>query len=138
VSQTPANSELTDLIRTLELELLLPETRRSADRLNELIADDFVEFGSSGRRYTKQDVLRELPAANTVSYALSDFEAYTLTADTIHATYRIARNDLTTGLTSRSLRSSLWQYRDKRWQIVFHQGTPERSSSAPPATTGTP
>lgn len=40
-------------IYKLELELLNLPARQSEQRLNILIADDFIEFGSSGKKYTK-------------------------------------------------------------------------------------
>ena len=49
--------ELAELIERLETELLQPEVRRSPDRISELLADDFIEFGISGKS-TKQDMLR--------------------------------------------------------------------------------
>ena len=33
----------------LEEDLLKPEVRKSADRVGRLLADEFIEFGSSGR-----------------------------------------------------------------------------------------
>lgn len=50
-----------DLIYQLELSLLTPETRHSPAHLNQLIADDFVEFGSSGNIYGKRDCIAYLP-----------------------------------------------------------------------------
>jgi hypothetical protein len=47
----------------MELEelLLAPDVRKSK-RLVELLADDFAEFGSSGRVYTKDDLVAVLQA----------------------------------------------------------------------------
>ncbi len=41
---------LADETRALELALLEPEVRGSRQRLEALLADDFLEFGSSGLR----------------------------------------------------------------------------------------
>ncbi|MHB0981085.1 MAG: DUF4440 domain-containing protein [Thermoleophilia bacterium] len=43
--------------RALEEALLDPAVRQFQARLSELTADDFVEFGSSGRVFGKSDVL---------------------------------------------------------------------------------
>jgi hypothetical protein len=48
------------LLRGLEEELLKPEVRRSADRLSHLLADEFVEFGSSGRIFDKRQIIESL------------------------------------------------------------------------------
>ena len=42
-------SEHADHLRTLEERLLQPDVRRSAQAVASLLADEFVEFGSSGR-----------------------------------------------------------------------------------------
>jgi hypothetical protein len=47
---------LQDEILQLEEQLVAPAVRASADALDRLVSDEFVEFGSSGRVYTKHDV----------------------------------------------------------------------------------
>jgi hypothetical protein len=42
-----ADLDTADLLRSLEERLLKPETRRSVDQVSDLLADEFVEFGSS-------------------------------------------------------------------------------------------
>ena len=39
--------ELTEIIRALEESLTLPDVRKSAGRVSELLAEECVEFGSS-------------------------------------------------------------------------------------------
>jgi len=48
------------LIRHLEEELLRPEIRRSADQVSRLLADEFIEFGSSGAIYDKCRIIEAL------------------------------------------------------------------------------
>ena len=114
---------LTNLIKTLEVELLQPDVRKSASKLNELLSDDFFEFGSSGDRYTKQDVIRFLAETNEAKFVIRDFKIKELSPDNVLATYIIEKEDLESGKKSWSLRSSIWQNRDGNWQIIFHQGT---------------
>ena len=52
---------LEERILALERKLLDPDVRASSQELDRLIADDFVEFGSSGRIWNKRDVLSALP-----------------------------------------------------------------------------
>ncbi|HEY5959598.1 MAG TPA: DUF4440 domain-containing protein [Polyangiaceae bacterium] len=105
---------LEDEILELEERLLAPEVRSSAEALDELISSRFVEFGSSGRIYTKDDVVRQTLAAPIVRVAVTEFSVLAVSADVVLATYR----------TPNSLRSSIWRREDERWRIVFHQGTP--------------
>jgi len=111
-------------LRLLEQRLLEPEVRRSAEHMGELLADEFVEFGSSGRVYSKRDAVEGLAHAPTVRITLSDFEAKLLAPGVALATYRAVKHDEPRGQMKHSLRSSIWKLLDGRWQVVFHQGTP--------------
>jgi len=111
-----------DEILELERSCLDPEVRASPDRLASLIADDFVEFGSSGRVWDKAAVVDEVPTQSGVALTLSDFEAMRLAPNLVHTTFRVSIREA--GATRHSLRSSLWTSRSGRWQMLFHQGTP--------------
>ncbi len=74
-----------------------------------------------------------LPAGPPV-VAISDFHASLLSDGVVLVTYRSARDSrMRSGQTAIALRSSVWVWRDSRWQIVFHQGTPQ---GTPAASTG--
>ncbi len=115
-------SDLSDEIRELEETLLDLEVRADSDRIESLIADEFVEFGSSGRLWDKADVVEERPAQSGLTFSLTDFAANQLGPNLVHATYRASIRDADS--VRHSLRSSLWIFRSCRIQIVFHQGTP--------------
>lgn len=90
----------------MEQALLQPEVRRSAERLDELLADGFREFGSSGRVYDKQAILRMLPSeTSTADYVISDFDVERLAEGVVLATYTVT--ETAGGETMRSLRSSI-------------------------------
>jgi hypothetical protein len=114
--------ELTAAIRLLEEKLLEPATRRSAAELNELLADDFTEFGRSGNVYNKQVVIGRIQKEETSRMTLSDFKVVILAPDIILATYRAAKI-AADGQKSYSLRSSIWRRAGDKWQLFFHQGT---------------
>jgi hypothetical protein len=44
-------------LRDLEERLLLPSVRASPDEVATLLADEFIEFGSTGRTYDKQQII---------------------------------------------------------------------------------
>lgn len=106
-----------------ELETLLhePATRSDTSRLDALLAEDFTEFGSSGRIYSKDDILAELPSQLPQQISVSQFRVTGVSPDVCLATYRAEIES--DGVVTRSLRSSIWTYRLARWQIVFHQGS---------------
>ncbi len=115
---------LEELIQHLEERLLRANVRRSPQDIAELLADDFIEIGSSGRIYDKQTTIAELQRESPVEIALTHFQMRILAPDVVLATYRAVRSASTPAQTAQSLRSSIWRRLDGRWQLVFHQGTP--------------
>jgi glyoxylase I family protein len=106
-------------LKGLEESLLVPDIRKST-QLVELLADAFIEFGSSGRVYTKDDLVAVLQAESPVVQTTSDFQVMTLAPDVALLTYRIRRHSEPVVDT---LRSSLWRRSNGKWQMVFHQAT---------------
>jgi hypothetical protein len=111
-------------IRRLEELLLRPEVRRSRSALRELIADDFVEIGSSGRPSTKGEIIVSLRGEKPVRHTLADFRGVMLSPGTALVNYRTFSERKAPGQPKEELRSSIWVQRGSRWQIVFHEGTP--------------
>jgi len=109
---------------TLEKRLLARETRRSAAALDALMTEDFLEFGASGRRWTKADVLAVLPGED----AGGDMEASGMTVQALGSEHALVTYELVErgagAEIRRTLRASIWRRTVGRWQIVFHQGTP--------------
>lgn len=112
---------LLDEIRDREEQLLKSEVRASPDALDQLISDQFVEFGSSGQTYTKHDVIAQLLAAPNFKGALGDLQVVQVAEGVALATYR----------TPASLRSSIWRREGDVWRVLFHQGTPIVSPPKP-------
>jgi hypothetical protein len=102
-----------DEILSLERALLTREVRASATRLDNLLSDDFREFGSSGLIFTKEQIIPLLLENPSIQAEILDFQVRVLTPQAVHATYRAAG----------SLRSSLWIRDADRWRMLFHQGT---------------
>lgn len=120
-SDAPKGSRITEagilpkLIEALEQSLLSASVRQSTEQLNKLIADDFLEFGSSGKVYNKQDCIK--PDDIPRKFVVSDFKIKELSKDVTLATYKTTENGVT------SLRSSIWQRYGDEWKLIFHQGT---------------
>ena len=110
-------------LRHLEKLLLQQEVRASRERLAALLADDFVEFGSSGKVFDKRKVIAALTKEPSAKMYLSKF-ALTMLADNIAlVTYRAIHRAARGRRPVQSLRSSIWRLREGDWQMVFHQGT---------------
>lgn len=91
--------------------------------LGGLIAEDFVEFGASGRVWDPKSIEQVL-AAPPAEIAIEGFEIAELAPDVVLATYR-------TGAPRPANRSSIWVRRAGRWVLRFHQGTPRLDDRRP-------
>lgn len=119
---TRTSSVLDDEIRALEERLLLPEVRGSREDLETLLAEDFLEFGKSGRRFDRASIVTLLEREPPCACSLESFHVKLLSDAIVLATYtsRASRG----GGIELAHRSSIWARRAGRWQLVFHQGTP--------------
>jgi hypothetical protein len=109
-------------LEALERELLQNSTRKNAERISQLLVDGFREFGSSGKIYSRSDIIATLQTESPVDLSLSDFEAVPLTTEISLVTYR-AEKRTADGTVLHSLRSSIWISDGTQWRILFHQGT---------------
>ena len=116
---TQAPAIIASQLEALERELLMPSVRAS-DRVAQLLADDFVEFGSSGRSYSKASIIAALHDEAPTTVTATDFAVRMLSAEVALVTYRShshAQPDV------HALRSSIWRRDSDAWRMVFHQGT---------------
>ena len=118
-----STQNIKDEIVALELELLNPEVRASEKRLNQLLADDFLEFASVGYSFGKQQALDRLPSEKSPEFHSQDFEVNHLSEKVVLLTYRSIIKRHNQSEKSYSLRSSIWKRSDSGWQMTFHQGT---------------
>ncbi|MBS1167972.1 MAG: hypothetical protein H6R00_3997 [Proteobacteria bacterium] len=113
--------------RSLEQKLHRPDIRRSRDAVRALLADAFVEFGSSGTVYDKASIIEALASESTAEAVLvpdiHDFAVLSLASDAVLVTYRSSRHRPDGTAERTTLRSSIWKLIDDRWQMLFHQGT---------------
>ncbi|XGW00257.1 MAG: DUF4440 domain-containing protein [Leptolyngbya sp. BL-A-14] len=116
---------LLSTLRKLECELHQPKCRRDPERLAQLLAPDFREFGRSGASYTRSDTLMLLPTdpAPPQIHA-QDFAVNKLSDSIALLTYRDAHVNALGELFRHTNRSSIWRLDSSGWQMVFHQGTP--------------
>jgi hypothetical protein len=115
--------------RQLEERMTNPEIRRCPEELSRLLADDFREFGSSGRIFNKQQIIEELQNQTPVQISIDEFQMTWLARNIALVTYRGNCRFLESDKVSQSLRSSIWRKENERWEVVFHQGTPSQQSA---------
>ncbi len=114
---TRENKTLTHALFTLEQRLLDPAFRKNRAAVAHLLAAAFREFGKSGRAYTKEEILDLLAGEEPQTITIEDFSTASLAEDVALVTYTSVSGEV------RARRSSVWVWRDGRWQMCFHQGT---------------
>lgn len=119
-----------------ELALLDPAVRVSRARAAELLDPGFVEVGASGRRWTYEEMLADLPEMSGATeagprYEPAAFAAVLLAPGVVHLTYETLFDG------RRARRSSLWR-RDPDapagtgLRMYYHQGTPVPGTDVQP------
>ena len=103
--------------RELETRLHRRAVRNSLEEVAELLADDFVEFGSSGRFYDKAQAIAALSTDEGEAPKVYDFAIKAVAPDVVLVTYRSGRGD------QFGWRSSIWRRDDGDWRLIFHQAT---------------
>jgi hypothetical protein len=92
-----------DELEALEMELLDPEARGDPERLDLLLGNDYVEFGSSGRVYHKKLLIDMLINEAHAKVVIRDFDIRELSLDVALVTYRSVG-----GGGRETRRSSVW------------------------------
>ncbi|MFD7325930.1 DUF4440 domain-containing protein [Streptomyces sp. NPDC059875] len=108
-----------------ELRLMEPSVRTSRALARELLDPEFVEVGSSGRRWTYEEMLAALPdmlggTEDGPRYEPTAMTGTLLAPGLVHLTYETVIDG------HRARRSSLWRRTDTGtgWQLYYHQATP--------------
>jgi hypothetical protein len=86
------------------------------------MAPDYWEVGASGRRYSREFILRHFAEnppidASEAGWKTSGHALRQLSGDTYHLTYTLQQDDRLTR------RATIWRSTPKGWVILFHQGT---------------
>ena len=120
-----AQDEVAKHLQALEELLLDPAVRRDSAKVATLLDEGFVEFGSSGRVWTRTAILDLLVHEEGYAEApvMRDFACRHLAMGVVLATYRTVRMDSGPGKAREVVRSSIWVRGAQGWRILFHQGT---------------
>lgn len=108
-------------LAALEHTLWRTDTRHDRALMEATFAPDFREFGRSGRRYSRDDLL-PTGEVHPIDATLHDLTVADLSDTIALVTYRSeVRRPAGTDWANRS---SLWDRASCTWQLRFHQGTP--------------
>jgi hypothetical protein len=105
----------------LEHSLWAEDTRFDRALMDRTFAPDFFEFGRSGRRYTRDEMLFGPLDTQEIDATLHNLALHPLAQDVVLVTYQ-SEAHYPEG-TEWGNRSSIWDRSSGAWQLRFHQGT---------------
>jgi hypothetical protein len=113
----PTDADL-DELRDLEAAMWRSGTRGDRSWMDRRLARDFTEFGRSGRRYTRAEILAVEVGEFHATLPLRDLRMRRPGGGVVLVTYQYEVDGLLAN------RSSIWRLTDAGCRIEFHQGTP--------------
>jgi hypothetical protein len=109
-------------ITRLEEAMWRAETRFDLNFQRTRFAQDFFEFGRSGRVYQRQQLILNERQEIRATLPLDDLSIRLLDENTAQVTYNShVEYD---GVVEHARRSSIWFRDEQGWVMRFHQGTP--------------
>ncbi|MEI6091628.1 MAG: DUF4440 domain-containing protein [bacterium] len=113
-----------NLILELEKKLMDNDVRTNADKLKQILENDFIEFGSTGKvyKYAEGDVF-DSKANKDITYEILNYSFRQLAPDVVLMIYKVKKTDLRNNKEELTLRSSIWRKKHEDLKMVFHQGT---------------
>ena len=117
------DANLEQELKDLEESHLRFDVRSSAESMGALLADEFIEFGSSGRILDRTAVLASISGNAACQFRIDSFAVRALAPGAALTTYRLSAWSDSESQARVTLRSSVWVHRTGRWLLVFHQGT---------------
>jgi hypothetical protein len=114
------NSSKFEQLQQLEESLWKAETRFDKKYMEKLLADDFFEFGRSGKTYTREEILHHPQQEIHAQFPLKEFQVHEISPTIFLVSYisEVQYEELEIGN-----RSSLWENTKEGWKLRFHQGT---------------
>ena len=109
-------------LRQRELIFHTPAFGNTPAGFDALLAPDYWEVGASGRRYSREFVLRALEEkppvdAAAMGWKCEDFGVRRMGPDTYLLTYTLHQGERITR------RATVWQFGSGGWCALYHQGT---------------
>lgn len=111
-----------EFLLKLEMSLWINETRNSYEYMDSILHPDFLEFGRSGKRYNKEDILKHINLDINAKFPFKDLNVKSISDTTYLITYQSVL--IKEGMEEVSNRSSIWVLTEDNFKLLFHQGTP--------------
>ena len=118
----PALTSVFEELRNREPIFHAPRFGTTVQDFERAMAPQYWEVGASGRRYSREFILRHLEEKRLVDAVAAAWQSYDyglrrLGHDTFLLTYTLRQGERLTR------RATIWQSRADGWRILYHQGT---------------
>lgn len=112
-----------EVLIKLEQSLHSPQLRQNKSQLEQLLASNYFEIGSSGNLWIRDEVINRLVIEENINISAHDFKVKKISDEVMLVTYKTTIES--TDGTLKAYRSSIWQKNamNEQWQMLFHQGT---------------
>jgi hypothetical protein len=120
------SKELEEQLIAMEIDIVAAQKRRDFSAVEALLAEEFHEIGSSGRLFSKSEVLKAVQEVQIIDYSFEHFNLLPIDDRCVILTYiaTVRRSHQGQEHWNRAHRSSTWMQRNGSWLAVFHQATP--------------
>jgi len=105
-----------------EKQLFEADQKHDMEKVNSLVADDFVDIARDGGIIGKQALLKEIPTITLLNYSQTNWDfdsmgsyAYSISYDSDATMLQDNKQ-----IHSQNHLNSVWIYRDGRWQVLLH------------------
>jgi len=111
-----------NILERLEHDLWRESTRFDSAYMDKIMAEDFFEFGRSGRIHSRESCISQESVQINAVIPLQNLTIRMITEDVAQVTYNSSANY--DGVEEKGRRSSIWSKTNGQWELRFHQGTP--------------
>jgi hypothetical protein len=120
------SKELEEHLIAKEMDIVAAQKRRDFSAVEALLADGFHEIGSSGRLFSKSEILDAIQEVQIIDCSFDSFKILPIDKECVIVTYVATAKRSHKGHEhwNRAYRSSIWMEREGSWRVVFHQATP--------------
>ena len=116
-----------------EKQLFEADQKHDMEKVNSLVADDFVDIARDGGIIGKQALLKEIPTITLLNYSQTNWDFDSMGSYAYSISYDSDATMLQDNKQTHSQNhlNSVWIYRDGRWQVLLHsRGGGEKGPAA--------
>jgi glyoxylase I family protein len=123
---TIINQEIADRLIEKEMAIVAAQQRGDIGAVGNVLADEFCEIGSSGRMFSKLEILESIRQVKILHCSFEQVRVLPIDDEHAIVTYvsNTKRRYQGEEATARTYRSSTWKKAAGEWRLIFHQGTP--------------